>query len=49
MNGYIAAQGKSMGIATPFHNAVTQIVKEIDNGSRSPNVKNIDDVIQMTN
>lgn len=49
MNGYIASQGKLMGVATPFHNAVTQIVKEIDNGSRLPNVKNIDDVIEMAN
>ena len=49
MNGYISANGKSMGVPTPFHDAVTQIVKEIDDGSRLPNVKNIDDVIHMTN
>ena len=48
MNGYIAAQGKLVGVATPFHNAVTQIVEEIDNGTRSTDVENIDDVIQMT-
>ena len=47
MNGYIAQQGLSTHVPTPFNTAVTKIVREIDEGDRFPDPANINEVLKM--
>ena len=42
-NGYIAQKGEALGVATPINRRITQMVKEIEGGSRTIDVRNYDD------
>jgi 2-dehydropantoate 2-reductase len=41
MNGYVVAQGRARGIATPVSVAVVDLVHEIEQGARQPSPDNI--------
>ena len=47
MNGYIAQQGLSTHVPTPFNTAITKIVREIDEGDRFPDPANVNEVLKM--
>ena len=47
MNGYIAEQGLTVNVPTPFNTAITEIVREIDEGIRTPDPSNINEVIKI--
>lgn len=47
-NGYIMEKGKSLGIPTPCHEAVVNMVFEIQRGERTAAKSNLDELIAMT-
>lgn len=44
-NGYIAAQGKALGVATPVNDQLTRMVQEIEEGQRKISPLNFNDLI----
>ncbi len=42
-NGYITDKAKSVGLSAPVNSAITQIIKEIENGERKICIENFDD------
>ena len=47
MNGYIVEQGLTVDVPTPFNTAITKIMRDIDEGRRSPDPSNINQVLKM--
>jgi 2-dehydropantoate 2-reductase len=46
MNGYVVAQGRERGVATPVSSAVVDVVHEIERGVRRPAPENIEEVLR---
>lgn len=44
-NGYIAARGKELDVATPINDQLTRLVREIEEGQRKVTPMNFDDLI----
>lgn len=42
-NGFIARKGEALGVRTPVNSRITQMIKEIESGKRSIDVRNYDD------
>ncbi len=47
MNGYIVERGREVGIPTPVHAAVVQVMKDVDAQRLSPDPTNIERVLSM--
>ena len=41
LNGFVATEGRRLGIATPANDAITEIAHAIERGERSPNIANL--------
>ena len=44
LNGYIVTKGKEVGIKTPVNEAVTRIIREIEEGRRKMGAQNLEDI-----
>ncbi|MDY6965708.1 MAG: 2-dehydropantoate 2-reductase [Halobacteriota archaeon] len=49
LNGYIVMKGKEVGIKTPVNEAVTRIIREIEEGRRKMGPQNLDDIKLSSN
>ncbi|MGE3909257.1 MAG: ketopantoate reductase family protein [Chloroflexota bacterium] len=47
LNGFVVSEGKRLGVATPFNEAVVREVKRHDVGKLQPDPKNLDPIAQM--
>jgi 2-dehydropantoate 2-reductase len=47
MNGFVVAQGRACGVATPVSCAVVETVHEIERGERQPAAENINEVLRQ--
>ncbi len=43
-NGYIAAKGRELGVATPVNTQLTSMVREIEKGTRKIAPENFDEI-----
>ena len=41
MNGYVVAQGRERGVATPVSAAIVEVMHEVEDGRRQPAPQNI--------
>ena len=41
LNGFVSKRGKEIGIATPYSDAVTEVIKGIESGEFNIGIKNI--------
>ena len=46
-SGFVCQEGTRLGIPTPLNNAVYQMVREIEAGTRSPNADNLDELLPL--
>ncbi len=46
MNGHIACMGRGAGVATPYNDAVIDVMHRIDDGTLKPVASNVDLVLQ---
>ena len=46
MNGHIACMGRGAGVATPYNDAVIDVMHRIDDGTLKPVASNVDQVLQ---
>jgi 2-dehydropantoate 2-reductase len=42
LNGFVAARGAEVGITTPANMAITEMIREIERGTRRPGLENVD-------
>ncbi len=47
-NGYIIEKGKQTGVPTPAQEAVVEMVRQIENGGRKADKRNLDELIALT-
>ena len=47
LNGYVSAQGRRLGVPTPFNDAMTEAVGRHPVGRLEPNPKNIEQLVEM--
>ena len=47
LNGYVAGQGRKLGVPTPFNDAVVEAVRRFPVGRLTPDAKNIEPLIGM--
>jgi 2-dehydropantoate 2-reductase len=43
VNGYVVRKGKEVGIKTPANELVTRVIKEIEDGKKSPSLENLEE------
>jgi 2-dehydropantoate 2-reductase len=48
MNGYVVAEGRRLGIATPVSAAIADVVREIEAGARSQSPQNLEIALRRT-
>ena len=46
-SGFIAQEGRRLGILTPLNSAIYRMVREIESGTRSPNSDNLDELLPL--
>ena len=47
LNGHVSRAGASKGIATPFNDAIVEIVRAAGVGKLKPDVRNVDTLVAM--
>ena len=47
INGFVAQEGKRIGVPTPYNEAVTTIIKGIESGEFQVGLDNIDRVLSL--
>ena len=47
LNGYVVAQGKALGVPTPFNEAIVREVSRYAVGTLTPDMKNLDPLAAM--
>ncbi len=47
LNGYVSEQGRLVGVATPFNDAVVRVVQSHGVGRLRPDLKNLEPLVQM--
>lgn len=47
LNGYVSAQGRRVGVKTPFNDAVVELVHRHGVGTLTPDVKNLEPLVRM--
>jgi 2-dehydropantoate 2-reductase len=47
LNGYVAEQGRRLGVKTPFNDAVVQVVRSHGVGTLKPDPKNLEPLLRM--